>query len=232
MNRLEELEILIDAQQKKADDAWRPLHDKLEAINEEFNAKVNLVVQAVAKNAKSTFRMSDLLEGSGRVELYDENDKRIFASDFDMYFSTHYTDDRKYHLSYNVGTSGSFDRQNTSQFDRYRILGAALDHMQEWEDYLISKVEELKPLKETYWKEDRTFEKLVDEKREIEENQKKAAVLATIQVGNLYRDINYRWYNRKSGLKGYPVCKLVELTNKLAKLEVGTLNENNGFNRS
>ena len=229
MTRLEELDILIEAQNKKVEEAWAPLSALLKDINKEFNAKVDLALQVIDPTAKSCFHMSDLLEASGSVEQLDEKGGRIFAGGFDMYFSTHYSDDRSYHLSFNVGTCGSFTKEDKVQYNRYMLLGTALEHAAEWEAWLISAVEKVKPLKEVFWQEENTRDKLECEKESIEDDQKKAAILATIKIGNVYKNKNYTWYKKSKDFKGYSTCKLVEFTNKLAKLAVGSTDTDGNF---
>lgn len=227
MTRLEELDILIEAQNKVIEAAWNPLKDMMESINTEFNAKVDLALQAIDPTAKSCFHLSDLLEGSGSVEQLDEEGNRIFAGGFDVYFSSHYTDDREYHLSFNVGTCGSFTKEDKVQYNRYRILSEALDHAAEWEAYLISAVEKMRPLKTAFWNAENVRDKLEREKRDIIETQKREASDATIVIGKYYVNKHYNAWKRTDNkiFKGYKVAKVKEIQNKRVLLEVGYSSE-------
>lgn len=227
MTRLEELDTLIEAQNKVIEEAWAPLKAMMDDINKEFNAKVDLVLQAIDPTAKSYFHLSDLLEGSGSVEQLDAEGKRIFAGGFDMYFSSHYSDDRAYHLSFNVGTCGSFTKEDKVQYNRYRVLSEALDHAAEWEAYLISAIEKMRPLKTAFWNAENVRDKLEREKKSIIEDQKRAASDASIVIGKYYVNKNYNnWKCTDNKIfKGYRAAKLKEIQNKRVLLEVGYVSE-------
>lgn len=227
MTRLEELDILIEAQNKATEAAWAPFKALIDSINTEFNAKVDSALQVIDPTAKSYFHLSDLLEGGGSVDQLDAAGNRIFAGGFSMYFSSYYSDNHAYHLSFNVGTCGSFTKEDKVQYNRYRILSEALDHAAEWEDYLISAIEKMRPLKTAFWNAENVRDKLEREKRTIIEDQKRAASDASIVIGKCYVNKCYNAWNHAENkiFKGCKAAKLMEIQNKRVLLEVGHISE-------
>ena len=225
MERLQELEVLIAEQEKKADEAWKPIEAKCQEVNKTFMATVDLAIQAVVPSAKCTFHMDELAGGAGKCTLLDSNGKDIFGAGIDLYFSLDYgklsdSYSRSYSLKVNVGSSGPFGKATPDQINKYKMLIVVLENLDNLESYLINQIEELKPLRQTYFDVCNELDKLKYEKEDLINKANLAKAEASLQVGNIY-DVycgNY-WHKDFKG-KSFAIIK--EIQNKRILFRVGS----------
>ena len=218
MERLQELEVLIAEQEKRVIEAWNPIEAKCQEVNKTFIAMVDLAIQAVTPNAKCTFSINEFGEGSGSCDILDNKGDRIFGAGFDLYFNHSYSSS-EYHLTANVGTCGSFDKTSLDQINKYKMVVAVLENMENLENYLISQVDEFKPLRQVYYNADTELDKLKYEEEDIIKKANLAKAEAGLQVGNIY-DVCCGHY-RHTDFKGYSFAIIKEIQDKRILFRVG-----------
>ena len=218
MTRLEELEKLINEQTSIVKDAKTAAMVASESYETEIKKTITAFLSAVAP--VRVWVSARGYSASGRVDLAETN-KTLF----DFYYDTEYgTND--YRLTVNIGTCGSFGIRDEAEVLKYRVFSAFLDNFEEIEK-VFKNTGNLYELVKDYYSKETVLHTYTHEKQEIEraiENQK---IIDTIQVGNYYKNIHYRWYNRSSnGYKDYKYVKLSSLTKKSANLDVGNICSN------
>lgn len=220
MTRLEELNVLIDNQSIAVNEARTAVRVVEETYEEEIKKTITAFLSAVAP--VKVYMSARGFSASGRVDLA-ETDKTIF----DFYYDTEYGT-KEYRLTVNIGTCGSFGIKDEAEILKYRVFSAFLDNFEEIEK-VFKNTGTLYDLVSAYYAKDNVLSTYMREKQEIERKAQEQKIIDLIKVGNIYINVNYRWYNKSGGFKGYKYVKLVSLTEKSANLEVGYINPKGSY---
>lgn len=234
MDRLEELNILIEAQQKIVDNVTSDAEVMKGLKEKEVKDYIQDLLKETAQGRKLIVVFNlDSYYPSGKIELADDNGDRIFGADIEFYVPKHYEDDKR-KLEFNIGTCGSFDKTDADQIMKYLLFSKCLMNFEELETLMLNKIEEIKPYYEVMFNEDHTLSKLKREKEDIIKTRKEAEVLESVKPLAVYRNVGYCQYRRsyQQEWKGYEYCQIKSIKEKTIDLEVGYYTEERGFQSS
>jgi len=223
MERLQELEILIAAQEKKVGDIYQEVEKVTKQANEECKKFLLDIMEQTLEGRKVNLRgCIDDLGGNISIELQDENGKNVFGSGFEIYVNSRSWDrDNNTKVEFNIGTCGSFDKTDKDQIMKYELFARCLVNFEQIENYLLERYFRIVEANKPYREEDRILDKLLDEKQTIEDNIKVNEIVQSLAVGNVYENLSYRNYNRKNDWKNYRLSKIVNIKKNTIDLEVG-----------
>lgn len=136
-----------------------------------------------------------------------------FATDVDVRWDYDYFE-KTSKLTFNTGSSGSFGTDNEGQVFKYKMMATLLDHAEELEAMAKAFSAKYQPLREKHWEIRRQIEKWESDKKQAEEDAKRAEVLATVAPGAWFvnpdetlaylvvkktaKMVFYKWYSLRS----------------------------------
>jgi len=219
MERLQELQNLIDAQSLKVKEC-RTAYSVVADLYE------NKIVEAITKVLNPITQVKVIVSTSGystsgSINLLVDDDK-CHHSCFDFYYDCRYGEN-EYKLKVNIGTCGSFGIDDKEQFTKYRLFTEFLNNFEEIENAFKDNTSLIETTKILYH-EQNILDKYNREVYEIEKEQKENELKKSVKAGNFYKNKNYHWYRKCQSFKGYEYIRVVGFTNKSANLEVGRIN--------
>lgn len=220
MERLEELEILINNQESKVEEARDQLKSAAEEAEGAIRKKIIEILSPIVpeENISVSFPIAGWFSyWSGKVEL-QRNGSTVFGTNIDIYLN-HRADGYKF--EFNTGTSGAFDKKNLDQILKYRMLAECLNNFEEIEKFVIDKVEATKPYTKKEFDEERVLAKLMNEKADINKKIKQQELLAQINQNTIFKNVYYKSYRRDNGFKNYQYMKVLEFKANTVILVVG-----------
>lgn len=231
MERLQELEILIAAQEKKVEDIYQGVEKVTKQANEECKKFLLDIMEQTLEGRKVNLRgCIDDLGGNISVELQDENGKNVFGSGFEIYLHSRSWDrDNNTKVEFNIGTCGSFDKNDKDQIMKYELFARCLVNFEQIENYLLERYFRIVEANKPYREADRELDRLINEKASIEDKIKEQAILDSIKVDNLYQNVKYRRWQKGNGWKENEFCKVVAIKANTIELEVGYMNSDKFF---
>lgn len=217
MERLEELKLLKEAQQKIVDDIHNELKIEVEKRETIFKEKLFEILNPIAPTASIRFSFESSWT-YGEVNILDENGKEIFGTEVELRVSKDYQAETS-KLTLSTGTCGSFDKTDVGQIQKYKVIGTLCDHFEEIENLCLSLLDELKPFYKKSRIEQDKLSRFNYEEEDILEEIEKKKVLESITIGSLYKS-NISIHDARR-FKGYRLIRLLDLKNKTAIFEVG-----------
>lgn len=173
------------------------LHEQMKAIAEAETESFKTWVQTLTTTP--IFVRQSSYDWGFEVCMKDpEGEYGKFATDVDVRWEDDHWG-KPARLKFNTGASGSFGTDNEGQVFKYRMMATLIDHAEELEEMAKAFSAKYQPLRDKHWEIRRQIEKWESDKKQAEEDAKRAEVLATVAPG--------AWFADPDGKRAYLIVK-------------------------